>query len=258
MSSVPAFVVAILIGLIAGLTGGLFGVGGGLVAVPGLVLVFRLSQHRAHATSIAAITATATAAAIPFAAEASIDWSVAALLVGGAVVGAAYGTSLMGRFSERTLARVFVVLTVAAGIRLLMLSEVSSTGLLDASGLGSAVVLVITGLAAGVLAALLGVGGGLVFVPALVVVFGLDQHLAQGTSLAAIVPLTLVATVRNVGQDRIDWYLGSLLAAGGITGGLLGAWLALDIAPTSLRRLFVGLLVVVSFRMVRRTRKVQV
>lgn len=248
---------ALLIGLIAGLTGGLFGVGGGLVAVPGLVLIIKLVQHNAHATSVTAIVAIASAAVIPFALDRELDWGVAMLLVAGAVVGAVLGAALMGRVNEANLAGAFVVLNVVAGIRLLMLSDVSAQAVFATDGAIGAMLLVATGLLAGTLAALLGVGGGLVFVPALVVLFGFDQHLAQGTSLAAIVPTTLVASIRHAGHGRVIWNLVFPVAAGGIAGGLLGAGLALELAPVSLRRLFVGLLVIVSIRMVARTRRDQ-
>ena len=246
---------AMLIGLIAGLTGGLFGIGGGLIAVPGLVLIVKLAQHNAHATSVTAIVAIASAAVVPFALESELDWRIAMFLVAGAVIGAVLGASLMGRTNETNLARAFVALTVIAGVRLLMLSDANAQAVFDADGAIGATLLVATGLLAGTLAALLGVGGGVVFVPALVVLFGLDQHLAQGTSLAAIVPTTLVASIRHARHGRVIWNLVFPVAAGGVAGGLLGAGLALELAPESLRRLFVGLLVIVSIRMVARTRK---
>jgi hypothetical protein len=254
---VRSFSLAALIGIVAGLTGGLFGVGGGLVAVPGLVLILRVAQHRAHATSVTAIVATAGAAAIPFAADGALRWSTAGFLVAGAVFGAVLGAGLMGRVDEVTLARAFVAITVVAGVRLLMLSEAATQAIFDPSGALGAVFLILTGLVAGTLAALLGVGGGIVYVPALVVLFGFDQHLAQGTSLAAIVPTTLVASIRHARHGRVDWRLVIPLAIGGVAGGVFGAGFALDLAPESLRRLFVGLLVVVSVRMARRTRRPQ-
>jgi uncharacterized membrane protein YfcA len=246
---------AALIGLVAGLTGGLFGVGGGLVAVPALVLLFRLAQHRAHATSVTAIVATATAALIPFALDGEVEWMTAGLLVAGAAGGAVAGAALMGRVDEVTLARAFVAITVVAGFRLLMLSDASAVEIFSVETPTGAVFLVLTGLVAGTLAALLGVGGGLVFVPAMVVLFGFEQHLAQGTSLAAIVPTTLIASVRHARLGRVDWHLVFPIAVGGIVGGIAGALLALELAPASLRAAFVGLLVVVSVRMVRRTRR---
>lgn len=249
--------IAALIGIVAGLTGGLFGVGGGLVAVPGLVFAFKLAQHRAHATSLAAIVATASASMVPFAIQDELAWTTAGLLLIGAGVGAVLGAGLMGRVNEVTLARAFVAITVFTGVRLLMLSDVTAQAVFERGGLMSPLLLILTGLVAGTVAALLGVGGGVVFVPALVVLFGFEQHLAQGTSLAAIVPTTLIASIRHARHGRVDWRLAIPVAAGGIGGGLLGAGLALDMAPELLRRLFVGLLVVVSIRMVRKTRSTQ-
>ncbi len=248
---------AALLGMIAGLTGGLFGVGGGLVAVPGLVLIFKMAQHRAHATSVTAIVPIAAAAVVPFALDDSLDWAIAGFLVVGAIGGAFLGAWLMGRVNEVTLARAFLLITVVTGIRLLMLSDGGSSAIFTPTGPLGASLLILTGLVAGTLAALLGVGGGVVFVPALVVLFGLEQHLAQGTSLAAIVPTTLVASIRHARHGRVDWLLAAAVAVGGIAGGIFGAELALGLAPELLRRLFVGLLVIVSIRMAAKTRRAQ-
>jgi hypothetical protein len=110
------------------------------------------------------------------------------------------------------------------------------------------------GLAAGMLAATLGVGGGIVYVPALVALFSFAQHEAQGTSLAVIVPTTLVAAAVHAQAGRIDWRTAGLLGVGGVVGGLLGASSALALDDTLLRRLFAAFLVLVALRMLRRTR----
>jgi uncharacterized membrane protein YfcA len=71
----------ILIGFLAGLASGLFGVGGGIVMVPLLVWLVAFDQHRAHATSLAAIVVIAAAGAIVFGNAGSIDYVVAGLMV---------------------------------------------------------------------------------------------------------------------------------------------------------------------------------
>ena len=107
-----------VLGLAAGITGGLFGVGGGIVIVPGLVLWFAFSQHRAHATSVAAIVATAGAGVIPFALAGEVDWAAAAALFAGAGVGAYWGARFMARIPPVLLARGFFVLLVFASVRM--------------------------------------------------------------------------------------------------------------------------------------------
>lgn len=106
------------LGLAAGFVGGLFGVGGGVVVVPGLVLWLQMAQARAHATSLAAIVASASAALVPFALDGEVDWFAALALFGGAGVGAFTGARLMGRIPERWLARAFVALMIVAAVRL--------------------------------------------------------------------------------------------------------------------------------------------
>lgn len=113
--------------------------------------------------------------------------------------------------------------------------------------------LVAVGLFSGVVSAALGVGGGVVFVPALVILFGFDQHLAQGTSLAVIVPTTIVGAAAHARAGRVDWRLVGLIAAGGVVGGLTGAQLALSLDETLLRRLFAVFLAVIALRMLART-----
>ena len=177
---------AVAIGLIAGFLAGLFGVGGGIVAVPALVLLLGLTQHRAHATSMAAILATATAAAITAGAAGSVDWAVAAVLACGSVVGAYLGARLLDHISEIWLAIAFSILATISAVRLFIGSGDESTPVTAVDWSPRLVVsLVLVGLVAGTLAALLGVGGGIIYVPAMVLLLGLSQHVAQGSSLAA-------------------------------------------------------------------------
>lgn len=114
--------------------------------------------------------------------------------------------------------------------------------------------LVLLGAAAGLLAAAIGVGGGIVFVPALVVLFAFDQHVAQGTSLAVIFPTAIVSTIGHARSGRVNWAVAAPLAATGIVGALIGARVALVIDADVLRRLFALLLLAVSVRMAFRAR----
>lgn len=115
------------------------------------------------------------------------------------------------------------------------------------------VLLVSIGLVAGALAASLGIGGGIVFVAALALILGFDQHLAQGTSLAVIVPTALVATVGHARSGRVVWRLAIPTGAAGILGGLIGARTALAIEGELLRRLFAIVLLVISVRLAIRS-----
>lgn len=115
--------------------------------------------------------------------------------------------------------------------------------------------LIVLGLVAGMLAATLGIGGGIVYVTSLVALFSFAQHEAQGTSLAVIVPTMIVASYTHSRAGRVDWRTALMLGIGGVLGASIGARAALALDAPVLRKLFAGLLVVVSIRMLARTRR---
>jgi hypothetical protein len=119
------------------------------------------------------------------------------------------------------------------------------------------VILIIVGLLAGTMASALGVGGGIIFVPALVVILDFSQHEAQGTSLAVIIPTAIIATIVHARRGRVDWRVALPVACGGVLGALAGAGLALQLDGALLRRLFAALLLVLAARMLLRSRQLR-
>lgn len=117
------------------------------------------------------------------------------------------------------------------------------------------VVLIVVGLLAGTMAAALGVGGGIIFVPALVVILDFSQHEAQGTSLAVIIPTAIIATIIHARNGRVDWRLVVPVSLGGIVGALAGAGLAITLDGAVLQRMFAGLLLILAARMMLRARR---
>jgi uncharacterized protein len=103
------------IGLAAGVLSGLFGVGGGIVMVPALVLA-GLSQHRAQSTSLGAIVPIAIVGAILFGRADSVNLGAAAVLAAGSLVGARGGALLMHRLSGVLLARIFGVFLIIVAV----------------------------------------------------------------------------------------------------------------------------------------------
>jgi uncharacterized membrane protein YfcA len=109
--------------------------------------------------------------------------------------------------------------------------------------------LVAIGLTAGLLAGLLGVGGGVVLVPAMVLLLAFDQHIAQGTSLLVVIPAALTGSWTNYRRGRFRLRDAGILAAGGIVGAAIGSSVALGFDELLLRRLFALLLLVLGVRM---------
>jgi uncharacterized membrane protein YfcA len=110
----------VAIGLLAGFFSALFGVGGGIVVVPLLILLVHFETRSATATSLAAIGITALAGTITYAAHGDVKLGSAALVGLPAAAGALAGTTLQQRIPRRTLSLLFAGLLVAVAIRLFL------------------------------------------------------------------------------------------------------------------------------------------
>lgn len=109
--------------------------------------------------------------------------------------------------------------------------------------------LLLVGGIGGFLSGMFGVGGGIIMVPLLIWLIGLDQRRAAATSLVAIVPAAISGTVQYAAAGHLDIVAGLLIAAGGIAGSLVGTRLLRTLPLGWLRWLFIGLLVVTAVRL---------
>lgn len=109
------------------------------------------------------------------------------------------------------------------------------------------------GVCAGVVAGLLGVGGGVLFVPALVVFVSLSQHVAEATSLLAIVPVAIVGTCTQDRYGNVQRADALLLGVLSLAGAVAGVAVANALSGALLRDLFAALMVLIALQLVRRT-----
>jgi hypothetical protein len=107
------------------------------------------------------------------------------------------------------------------------------------------------GLIAGALSGLIGIGGGVVIVPALVFLFGFSQHLAQGTTLALLVPpIGILAAWTYYRQGYVDLHVAALICLGFFVGGLIGAKFATALSNVVLERIFGVALFLIALKMI--------
>jgi|ERR1039458_9067078 uncharacterized membrane protein YfcA len=110
--------------------------------------------------------------------------------------------------------------------------------------------ILLIGLAVGVFSGVVGIGGGILFVPALVWLLGMDQYKAQGTSLGALLaPVGILAFLEYYRKGHADLRVALLLAVGFTLGGYFGAVGAVHLPEVWLRRIFAVTLVAVGGRM---------
>jgi len=110
--------------------------------------------------------------------------------------------------------------------------------------------ILLVGLAVGLVSGVVGIGGGILFVPGLVWLLGMDQHKAQGTSLGALLaPVGLLAFMEYYRKGDADLRVAALLAAVFLVGGYFGAVGAQHVPDLWLRRIFAALLMGVGAKM---------
>lgn len=213
--------------------------------VPALVWVgFR--RHQANAVSLAVILVISIAGMIGFAASSALDVPIGLALGLGGIAGATGGARWANKLSTVVLARIFGVLLLVTGIQMLVGGE--PTALLALGPPWPWVVALLIGAAAGLVSGLAGVGGGVIMVPAMVFMLGLDQHTAEGTSLLAIGFTSAAATRVNFASGHIRRRAVALLAAGGVVFAPLSATLAQRIPADTLGRIFAVWLLLIAWR----------
>lgn len=112
------------------------------------------------------------------------------------------------------------------------------------------VLLLIVGLAAGFLSGLIGIGGGVIIVPALVLLVGFSQKLAQGTSLGILLlPVGILAVIQYYKQGYLNVNYVVIISIAFILGGYLGSKLALSLSDDKVKKIFAVILLLIALKM---------
>ena len=105
------------------------------------------------------------------------------------------------------------------------------------------------GLAAGLASGCFGIGGGALVVPALTLLCGVPYHVAVGTSLALIIPITFAGTLTSWKLNTVDWRIAGACAITGIIGAIAGAFLIQKVPEIYARRAFAVFLLYAAWRL---------
>jgi uncharacterized membrane protein YfcA len=241
-------VTAFVLGVVGGSVSALLGVSAGLIIGPALMLLLGTSRTRAAGTSLLAALPLAAAAAYRYQVEAGthhergIMLGAVLWLAAGEVLGALLAARALPR-GEATLARrIAAGLVVAVGLWMAAQPFLGGRPV-DASNVSGAAALGV-GALAGAVSAALGAGGGLVTVPALVLLLHLPQRMAQGTALAAIAAVSLATAGLHLLARSVVWPLAVWLVVGGAVGTFFCAGAAFAVPEAALQALFGAFLVV--------------
>jgi uncharacterized membrane protein YfcA len=231
-----------VVGAIGGAAGALLGGGTGTVTVPALDRLTTMPRATIHGTAtIPNIAVAAVGSAVFLLRGGALDVGVGIPLMIGGVLGVRLGAGFVARVSAETLRAVFVSVLALAGAKLFLdalnLDPIGTHAFLPGAvrdGIAAASLAACLGVVVGAWSASLGSGGGVLTVPALVLLFGTGLHVAEGTSLLVMLPNSILGARAHLAQHTASIPVGARLALGAVPGAAAGALLALALPARTL------------------------
>lgn len=248
----------LLLGIVAGILSGLFGIGGGIVMVPSLIVIFGMSILDANATSLAAmLLPVGVLGVVAYYKAGLINVRDSLWIAFGLFLGSFAGGEFAVNISESLLAQLY------AGILLyIALSYFDFFSLFKKKKKNiQPVVLqpvqkafwtyILVGIGAGIFAGLFGKGGGIVIVPLLIGIYHYDPKAAAATSLAALqLPVGLPSVIIYANDGHLNILSSSLIAFGILAGVLLGSIIGVKLPSVMFKRAYAVFLLAVALFMV--------
>ena len=245
-----------LIGAAGGLLSGAFGVGGGILMVPLLITFAHMDQRRASATSLAAIVPTAVVGAITYSVNGEVDVIAALFVAAGGIIGGWLGAKLLTRIPLTWLRWMFIALLVIVAVRMLLFVPQRADGLVELDAL-TIVLMVALGFVIGIASGLFGIGGGIIMVPAFIILLGMSDLVAKGTSLAVMIPTAISGTVTNARGGVVDLRAGVIVGAAATLASFPGIAIAHLLSPEWSTWLFSALIVIATVKLAVRAVRAQ-
>ncbi len=252
MSSVWIFGVAVG----AGAFGSMLGLGGGIILVPALTLLFNVPIKQAVAASLVGVVATSCAGVQGYLRAGLVDWQVAVRLLVPTVLGAIAGGLLVGYIAPKAVAGLFILLALYVMGQMVWASRFLRSADLDgevcravwknSSRKWLAATLSALG---GLISALLGVGGGLIQVPVLHTILGASLRCAMGTSSFLIGTTASTSALLYLAQGQLQPDVVVPAALGVLIGAKLGVQLAARTPTGVLRGIFMAVMVYTIIRL---------
>jgi uncharacterized membrane protein YfcA len=229
-------VLAVASGLVAGVLSGLFGVGGGIVTTPAVNVLLGGTAIQAVGTPLPVTFPSSLAGALAYGRAGQVSLRALRWAAGPGIVGAVVGAWLTQYVNAHLL---LLTTSILIGWTAVQVVRGRSPAVPWRQGSTPGWKHAVIGLAAGFVSGLLGVGGGIVMVPAFVVMIGMPLKRALGTSLIIIMAIVIPGTIVHAYLGHVDWAIAFWLTVGVIPGARIGAHLALR-APERVLRNAVG------------------
>ncbi|GLT01540.1 UPF0721 transmembrane protein [Sphingobium jiangsuense] len=281
IANLPVNTVFIIgLGGLVGLLSGMFGVGGGFLTTP-LLILYGIPPTVAAASAATQVTGTSVSGVISHLSRNTIDVRMGVVMVVGGTIGAVIGAGLFSLLQsigqmDTVISLLYVLMLGSIGA---MMAWESGQALIRMktgarpparkrrhhplvaslpmrwrfykSGLYiSPLAPLLLGMVTGIMTMLLGVGGGFILVPAMLYLLGMTTQVVVGTSLFQVLFVTMAATlVHSLTTKAVDFVLALLLLIGSVTGAQIGTRISRRMQPEYLRVILAAIVLVVAIRM---------
>ena len=250
-----------IIGILAGVFSGLFGIGGGIIMVPTLIVLFGMDMLDANATSLAAmLLPVGIFGVINYYKAGFVNIKDALWISLGLLAGSFFGAELAVTVDASLLSKLYAAYILYIAVGYLNLSsyfkkskteKTATTQRIPTEEVYPVWQFVAVGLLAGVIAGMFGKGGGLIIVPLLINYFGYNAKAATATSLAALqLPVGLPSVIVYAQQGHLNFLFASLMASGILFGVFFGSKLALQLPNSTFKKVYACFLIGVAIFMI--------
>jgi uncharacterized protein len=245
LEPITTVIILAAVGLAAGTLGSMLGVGGGIIMVPALTFL-NLSPTQAASTSLIAVMSTSISSTIEYARQKRIDYTLGLEMAACAIPGGVLGAVLSEYLLEDTFKLYFGILLILTGVYILYKNSLLKDHRVKKHSLPLQVAVFAASFGAGIISSLFGVGGGIIFVPAMLLVLGLTMHRAAPTSQLTLMMTAIAGVFTHSALGHPDYLQAVVLSAGAFVGAQIGARLSRMTKEMLLQRLLAVILMTVA------------
>jgi uncharacterized protein len=238
-------VTLIAVGLAAGTLGSMLGVGGGIIMVPALTFL-NVPPTQAASTSLIAVTSTSISSTIEYSRQKRIDYRLSLEMAACAIPGGVLGAVLSDYLPEESFKMYFGIILILTGIYILYRNFILTQGAVKKRSIAFQAVVFVAAFCSGIISSLFGIGGGIIFVPAMVLVLGLTMHRAAATSQLTLLLTSTSGVLTHSFLGHADYLQSVALSAGAFVGAQIGARISRMAKEILLQRLLGLMLVAVA------------
>jgi uncharacterized membrane protein YfcA len=245
---ISTVIILIAVGLGAGTLGSMLGVGGGIIMVPALTFL-GVPPVQAAATSLFAVTSTSVSSTVAYSRQKRIDYRRGVELAVAAIPGAVIGPFILGQIAPADFNLYFGILLIAVGLYIAFRSSILKEKPQGKVSPATHAAVFAMAFGAGIISSFFGVGGGVVFVPVMLLIYGMSMRNAAPTSQLTLMLTSFAGLFTHVALGNPDYLYAIALSAGAVVGAQLGARWSKNAREALLQKMLGIALIAVAIRL---------